>query len=241
MDSNTVSPPSWLVAGMALATILVGPVASEKAALSAENPCAANPCAENPCTPAPAAELSDSEAAAAYDRIADQLRAGYARSGHPAAAYFNWQQYNRVPYISETHGRRYVNNFANGVAAAYARFEQAGVMPEGAVLAKDSFSVPPVNPCAANPCAANPCAANPCAGQIVEHAGPLFIMEKMEAGFSPESGDWRYTMIMANGVVFGTTKGAGAAKVQFCADCHGTVADTQDSLFFIPDDYRASP
>jgi hypothetical protein len=65
-------------------------------------------------------------------------------------------------------------------------------------------------------------------------------MEKMKAGFSPEGGDWRYTMIMPNGAVFGTTKGENADKVQFCADCHGAVGDTQDYLFFIPDEYRVS-
>ncbi|MFQ5745262.1 MAG: hypothetical protein ACE5HV_17025, partial [Acidobacteriota bacterium] len=66
--------------------------------------------------------------------------------------------------------------------------------------------------------------------------GPLFLMEKMPAGFSPETGDWRYTMIMPNGSVFGATKGRNADKVQFCADCHG--ASDNDSMFFLPTEYR---
>ena len=239
----------------------------------AANPCAANPCAANPCAPAAAAELSDAEAAATYERIADGLRAAYAKSDHPVAVtYFRWRRYNKAPYVSETHGGRYVNNFANDVAKAYGAFEKAGVMPEGSVLAKDSFRVPPKNPCAANPCAANPCAANPCAANPCaanpcaanpcagknpcaanpcaanpcavnpcaaagkEQPGPLFIMEKMQAGFSPETGDWRYTMIMPNGAVFGATKGKDAAKVQFCADCHG--GSENDSMFFLPGQYR---
>ena len=224
----------------------------------AANPCAANPCAANPCAAAAAAELSDVEAAATYERIADGLRAAYATSDHPVAVtYFRWRRYNRAPYVSETHGGRYVNNFANDVAKAYGAFEKAGVMPEGSVLAKDSFRVPPTNPCAANPCAANPCAtnpcaanpcagsnpcaanpcaANPCAAAGKEQPGPLFIMEKMQAGFSPETGDWRYTMIMPNGAVFGATKSKDAAKVQFCADCHG--GSENDSMFFLPEEYR---
>ena len=189
----------------------------------AANPCAANPCAANPCAPAAAAELSDAEAAATYERIADGMRAAYAKSDLPVAVtYFRWKRYNKAPYVSETHGGRYVNNFANDVAKAYGAFEKAGVMLEGSVLAKDSFRVPPTNPCAANPCAANPCAANPCAANPCaanpcaeknpcaanpcaanpcaanpcaaagkEQPGPLFIMEKMQAGFSPETGDWR--------------------------------------------------
>ncbi len=220
----------------------------------AANPCAANPCAANPCASAPAAKLSDAEAAATYERIAKDLRVGYAKSDHPVAtAYFTWKHYNKVPYVSETHGGRFVNNFANDVAQAYGKFEKAGVMPQGSVLAKDSFGAPPAksgaanpcaakNPCAANPCAvknpcaANPCAANPCAASGKVRPGPLFIMEKMSAGFSPESGDWRYTMIMPDGSVFGATKGRNADKVQFCADCHGG-ADN-DSMFFLPEEYR---
>jgi hypothetical protein len=61
-------------------------------------------------------------------------------------------------------------------------------------------------------------------------------MEKMQAGFSPATGDWRYTMIMPNGAVFGATKGKDAAKVQFCADCHG--GSENDSMFFLPEEYR---
>lgn len=68
--------------------------------------------------------------------------------------------------------------------------------------------------------------------------GPLFIMEKMQAGFNAESGDWRYTMIMPDGSVFGTTKGRGAAKMKFCAECHASVGEAQDHLFFLPAEYR---
>jgi len=193
----------------------------------AANPCAANPCAANPCAPAPAAELSDAQAAAIYEDIAAELRAGYAKSDHPVTtAYFKWKRYNKTPYVSATHGGRYVNNFANDTAKAYGRFEKAGVMPAGSIVVKDSFRVAPANPCAANPCAAS--------GKA--QPGPLFIMEKMQAGFSPETGDWRYTMIMPNGAVFGETKGRNADKVRFCAECHG--GSEYDSLFFLPEEYR---
>ena len=185
----------------------------------AVNPCAPkNPCAANPCAQAPRAELNDAEAAAAYQDIVGRLQEGYAKSSHPVvAAYINWKRYNRVPYTSDTHGGRFVNNFANDTAKTYGKFEKAGVMPVGSVLAKNSFAVTP---------------------QRKVEAGPLFLMEKMAAGFNHKDGNWSYTIIMPNGAIFGTSKGKNAAGVQFCADCHGGVADKQDSLFFLPEEYR---
>ena len=187
----------------------------------AANPCAANPCAANPCAPAESGEPTEAEAAAAYDCIADAMQAAYAKSGHPvAAAYIDWPRYNKVPYRSETHGNRYVNNYANDVAKDYGAFEDAGVMPAGSVVAKNSFGVS-------------------AKGQV--SLGPLFVMEKMPAGFNPASADWRYTMIMPDGGIYGTTKGASSAKVQFCVACHMGLAEDTDSLLFMPDEYRISP
>ena len=259
MESNKISPARRIAACMVFAAIVLGTASFEESPALATNPCAANPCAANPCGAAnpctanpcgaanpcaaqPAVVLSNTAAADTYDRIAKQLHAGYVKSGDPVAAvYFNWQRYNMAPYISETHGRRYVNNYANTAASAYGGFEEAGVMPQGSVLAKDSFRVVPMNPCATvNPCAANPCATNPCSAGTGSglQPGPLFIMEKMVAGFNLATGDWRYTMIMPDGSIFGRTDGPGSAKMQFCADCHGAVGDKQDHLYFLPEEYR---
>ena len=144
---------------------------------------------------------------------------GYAKSGNQwAASYRNWKNVAARPYVSDTHGARHVNNYANDVGADnYSLFEDAGPSPAGTVLAKDSFSV---------------------SGGGRVGAGPLFLMEKMEAGFDPDTGDWRYTLIMPNGRVIGTTGGKGAAKVGFCAACHLGVEE-QDSRFFLDEDYRA--
>ena len=68
--------------------------------------------------------------------------------------------------------------------------------------------------------------------------GPLFIMEKMAAGFNKPSGDWRYSMVMANGAFMGTTNGKGSASVAFCIECHASVAEDQDHLFFLPEEVR---
>jgi hypothetical protein len=67
---------------------------------------------------------------------------------------------------------------------------------------------------------------------------PCRIMEKMQAGFYGDSDDWRYTMVMPNGKVFGTTKGEGSAKVEFCIGCH--IGAEIDSMLFLPEDYRVN-
>ncbi len=59
-------------------------------------------------------------------------------------------------------------------------------------------------------------------------------MEKMAPGFSPAGGDWRYTMIMPDGSLFGTTNGEGSSNVTFCSDCH-TLRGKRDRLFFVPE------
>lgn len=90
-------------------------------------------------------------------------------------------------------------------------------MPPGAVLAKDSFTV---------------------TAQGDVSTGPLFLMEKMPAGFSAKTRDWRYTMIMPDSSLFGTTKGDGSDRVEFCVTCHATAGEAADHLFFVPEKYR---
>jgi ubiquitin len=192
------------------------------------NPCAAkkcSPCAAkacNPCNPCGAGgvpvELTDAEAVKIYDCLLKELKATYAKSGNKVAvSYTAWPRYSKRAYVSATHGSRLVQNYANEKGRAYGAFENAGTFPVGTELAKDSFLVN----------------AN---GTV--SIGPLFIMEKMHAGFNAESGDWRYTMIMPDGAVAGTTKGAGNANVEFCIGCHISVAPELDSVMLLPEEYR---
>ena len=150
------------------------------------------------------------------------MDAGYAKSKLMsdsglaiAGQYQGWTAYNTQPYVSDTHGGRFVNNYANQRAKAYGEYDNAGDMPTGAVLAKDSFVVRK--------------------GQVL--AGPLFVMEKMPAGFNADSGNWRYTLVVPSGKAVGTTNGPGSANVEFCIGCHMSVSDT-DSMLFIPSEYR---
>ena len=198
------------------------PCAAKKAC-GACNPCAAkkacgacSPC--GPCGGGAAPKLTTAEAKGAYECLLKEMVAGYAKSGLKIASFYkNWDIYNKQPYVSDTHGGRLVNNYANATGKAYGKFEEVGQMPVGSILAKDSFAVH---------------------GNGKMAAGPLFVMEKMPAGFNKASGNWRYTMVMPDGAVFGVTKGENSAKMQFCIDCHAAVAEDQDSLMLIPDEYR---
>ncbi len=166
------------------------------------------------------ADLRDAEALKIYERMLDDIVEGYSLSRNPAAMqYRRWQRFNRAPYRSATHGERYVNNYANKIGEAYGRYEKTGTMPVGAVLAKDSFAVTS-------------------GGDVF--VGPLFLMEKMPAGFNPSSRDWRYMMIMPDGSLFGETKGVGSQRVEFCITCHEAAGAENDHLFFIPDAYRTN-
>ena len=159
------------------------------------NPCAVkkacNPCAAkeagNPCNPCAAGmkeppELSDAEAVVGYDCVSPHMAKAYRKSCHPAAvAYRNWSRFSRVSYPAEAHGVRFMNNYANEAARIdYGKWEAAGDMPGGSVLAKDSFIVGDD-------------------GKI--SVGPLFLMTKGVAGSNAAMRDWQYTMIMPSGSV----------------------------------------
>ncbi len=149
------------------------------------------------------------------------MAAAYAKAGlTDVEDYQSWTNLATVPYQSATHGERYVNNYVNATGAPrYTQYEEVDTMPSGSVIAKDSFVVKQNG---------------------ATSIGPLFIMEKMPGGFDAGTHDWRYTMTMPNGSVFGTTGGTGSANVQFCAECHAAVAESQDSLYFPPEEFRAA-
>lgn len=164
--------------------------------------------------------LTPERAREIYAIVRGALETGFRRSGVPAArTYQRWRRYNSAPYLSATHGNHYLNNYANETASAYGRFERAGTLPPGSIIAKDSFSVTET-------------------GGIV--LGPLFLMEKMPDGFSYVSGDWKYSLVLPDGTLLGETNGAGAERVEYCIACHLAVEE-QDHLYFVPETHRAAP
>jgi len=146
------------------------------------------------------------------------MKKAYTKAGlRQIKGFSGWTKVNTSPYQSATHGNRYVNNYADPHGDyRYKKFESAGTMPLGSVLAKDSFIVRPD-------------------GRVA--VGPMFVMEKMNAGFNKGSGDWRYTMIMPNGKIAGQTRGKGMS-MKFCAECHASVAPDQDHVLLVPDEFR---
>lgn len=171
------------------------------------------------CGGAGSAELNKCEAAEAYKCLLKEMKAAYAKSGVKVAKdYYGWRSFNKVAYVSATHGSRYVNNFASPTAAStYVRYDKAKKMRRGGTLVKDSFVAQKD-------------------GKLA--IGPLFIMEKMGKGWHKTSGDWKYTMIMPNGTVAGVTKGKGDANVKFCYECHLATAEETDSMLFLPEEFR---
>lgn len=162
--------------------------------------------------------LTQDEAQEIYAGIANDMTNAYGLSqDRSSKRYQRWPRYNATPYQSATHGNRYVNNYANPIAGDYDRLAEVNSLPVGSVLAKDSFAVTDT-------------------GDVF--LGPLFLMEKMEPGFSPEGHDWRYSMIMPDGSYFGVTGGDAAEKVEFCRTCHETAGDEVDHLFFVPEEFR---
>ena len=163
--------------------------------------------------------MSDAEAKAAYREIRDQLAERYAISRDPSALKFpTWTRLNGVPYLSATHGNRYVNNFGNpaAVGAGYGAMKRGDRLPPGAVIAKDSFTVTDT-------------------GEI--YGAALFLMEKLAPGANLKTADWRYAMILPDGSFTGDTMAAGAADVAYCHDCHRAKAAT-DYLFQVPKSFR---
>lgn len=166
------------------------------------------------------ADMFPDTAEAVYQNIRAEMAAGYALARMPGLRnYLGWRRFNKAPYRSATHGARYVNNYGNRLAREYGQFEKVGRLPEGAVLVKDSFTAT-------------------ADGGI--YPGPMFVMKKMSAGFNAASGDWRYSMILPDGSLFGETGGVNGESVNFCIGCHAT-RERYDHLFFLPEEFRLMP
>ena len=158
------------------------------------------------------ANLDGAGAESIYAEISRQMAEGYAQSDEPAAK--NYQEllkFNSAPYLSAGHGNRFLNNYGNRVSENYLRLEEGEAMPVGSVLLKDSFTV---------------------TDDDEIFAGALFIMEKLAGNASPDTGDWRYVMILPDGSKIGDTTGANPEAMTFCHTCH-IQAEHTDYVFGI--------
>lgn len=160
------------------------------------------------------ADIDDERAESIYRAISESMRRSYGAIDPDAYRYQDWRRVNHVPYRSRPHGDRFVNHYANETAAAYGT-ENAGVFPEGAMIAKDSFAVT-------------------ADGTIL--TGPLFLMEKMATGWNRSTRDWRFAIIEPQGGLAGLTGGVKPANVAFCGDCH--IRSGHDGTFGVPGRFR---
>lgn len=164
-------------------------------------------------------DLSYSEANVVYTCIADALHAGYKKGNkrwiNPdhVANYRGWIQASTLPANPGFHTNRFLMTWVNDIGAAeYLKFADNPDMPAGTVLAKESFSVNDD-------------------GSVVK--GPLFLMEKVAKGASPESDDWYYSMVSAKGAPQGIN-----VKVA-CVECHTGNFGEQGSMGYPVEDVRA--
>jgi len=167
------------------------------------------------------AKLDPGAAERAYAQVRDDMAARFAASGEPAAiAYRRWWRANRSPYLSATHGARYVNNYVNEPARVYGTLEPGEAMPVGSIIAKDAVTV---------------------ASDGTVLPGTLALMEKMPAGYDAAARDWRYVLILPDGSIFADSSGSNPGGTTFCVDCHATAGDAADHLFFVPPSVARDP
>jgi hypothetical protein len=147
-------------------------------------------------------DLTFKEAQAVYDCIAADLHAGYMTGakkwvpGGYVADYRNWTPVNTLPANPGFHGGRFLLTWVNKVGAEeYLKFAEDDDVhiPAGTVIAKESFAVN-------------------AKGKVQK--GPLFIMEKVAAGVSPETGDWFYMMVAPSGAP------QAVPVMTACNECH---------------------
>ena len=167
------------------------------------------------------AKLVEDEAEVAHQCLDEAMREGYGKSDNRnAQEYLDWARISTAPYLSRAHHNRYAHHFANDIAREhYQRFEGAGTLPVGSVIAKDSFVVSKK-------------------GRVVVSA--LSIMEKKQPGYNPDVGDWHFMLVLPDGRIFGDSEDSKDFAIKFCNECHQSAGPEQDYLYFMPKRYRSS-
>jgi hypothetical protein len=158
-------------------------------------------------------DLDDAAVMALYDCIKDGLAEGYAKAGDPVGSvYREWTVTSTRPAVAGPHGERFLQTFANDVAAEqYLKFAEEGVeMPVGSVLAKESYKIN--------------------AKKNVLRKGPLFVMTKVGLDEAPDTMGWLYAGVQPNGKVM-------KVKQSFCHDCHAAY-EAQDALAYPLEEVR---
>lgn len=164
-------------------------------------------------------ELNFDEANAVYECLKDSLYKGYNKGKKrwiPAdyvKDYRDWTLVSKAPAAPGFHSGRFLVTYVNEIGAAeYVKYQDVrGPMPAGTLIAKESFSVNKKGK---------------------DKKGPLFLMEKVAAGTSPETGDWYYMMVAPNG------KPQAINVVTACSQCHQGNFGDRDGLGYPVEEVR---
>jgi hypothetical protein len=90
--------------------------------------------------------------------------------------------------------------------------DQVVEMPRGAIFVKESYDLD-----------GNPFDA-------------MMVLAKFEEGYNPAANDWFFAMIERDGTVLREGKGQ---EVEFCRDCHSSMAPNTDHIVGLPADEQA--
>ncbi|WP_306142128.1 hypothetical protein [Roseibium sp. MMSF_3412] len=167
----------------------------------------------------PGYELTGAEAEGVYDCLKDDLQAGYQKGAKRwipedfVKDYPGWTKASAFPAAPGFHGGRFLMTYVNSIGAdEYLKYKPENVVvPAGTRIAKESFAVNDD-------------------GKVTR--GPLFLMEKVAAGTSPETGDWYYMMVAPNG------SPQAVNVISACSECHLENFGEQGGLGYPVEDAR---
>jgi hypothetical protein len=159
-----------------------------------------------------------------------EAKSGNHSAGDPSAVFgplevgADWQSYTKVntePVPSEDHGGRFVDTWVNEVGLQAYKSPDTP-MPVGSIVVKTSWETQD--------------------GKPTTTPGPIFVMEKKDAGYDDENENWYYAIHWAEppqkmrqkfGQIYWRSP---SAKVKYCYDCHNGF-DRQ--LGMVPEGKRA--
>lgn len=124
------------------------------------------------------------------------------------ANYASWTKLSSQPFLSKTHGGRFVEVYVNDVGLEAFKSDD-GAFPVGSIVVKTSWETRD--------------------GKPTTTAGPVFIMEKKPAGFDPDNEDWWFGLHWESVPPEWQKRMGGATQVywrspspkaKYCGDCH---------------------
>jgi hypothetical protein len=135
--------------------------------------------------------------------------------------YSSYRKVSKAPFLSKTHGGRFVEVYVNDVG--YEAYTKDLDHPEGTVIVKTSWEN--------------------VGGAPSSTPGPIFVMRKERAGYSPDHEDWYYAIHWEKPTAaqLGFLKGpiywrGKSPKIEYCWKCHD---DYDKSIGGIPAGKRA--